>query len=88
MAALTRDDGLDGKVAVISGAASGIGQALAVAYARAGARTVAGYFPGDPHDVADTVAAVEQAGGQCLPVAVDVRSTEQCSWLSNGDGAT
>lgn len=82
MTGSTRDDGLDGKVAVISGAASGIGQALAIAYARAGANTVAGYFPGDPHDVADTVAAVEQAGGTCLPVAVDVRSTEQCDSLA------
>mgnify|MGYP002041499781 CR=1 FL=1 len=32
------------KVAVITGAASGIGQALAVAYARAGVAVVGGYF--------------------------------------------
>ena len=38
------------KVAVITGAASGIGQALAVAYARAGVAVVGGYFPADPHD--------------------------------------
>jgi 3-oxoacyl-[acyl-carrier protein] reductase len=67
-----RDDGLEGKVAVITGGASGIGRALAVAYARAGAHSVAGYFPSDPHDVAETVAAVEAAGGRCLPVPVDV----------------
>lgn len=79
---VTRDDGLEGKVAVISGAASGIGQAVAVAYARAGVKTVAGYFPGDPHDVAETVTAVEQAGGQCLPFPVDVRSPEQCDALA------
>lgn len=30
MSLLARDDGLEGKVAIISGAASGIGQALAV----------------------------------------------------------
>ena len=34
---MNRDDGLEGKVAVISGGGSGIGRALAVAYARAGA---------------------------------------------------
>jgi 3-oxoacyl-[acyl-carrier protein] reductase len=39
---MNRDDGLEGKVAVISGGGSGIGRALAVAYARAGAHTVIG----------------------------------------------
>jgi 3-oxoacyl-[acyl-carrier protein] reductase len=72
-----RDDGLAGKVAVVTGGASGIGRALAVAYARAGTRTVVGYYPRDPHDVSETVAAVAAAGGECVPVAVDVaRSAE------------
>ena len=82
MTQLVRDDGLEGKVAVISGAGSGIGRALAVAYARAGAKTVAGYYPGDPHDVQETVDAVRAAGGECHPVAVDVRSTEQVDALA------
>jgi len=38
--AIQRDDDLEGKAAVISGGASGIGQALAVAYARSGAHSV------------------------------------------------
>lgn len=71
---MIRDDGLEGKVAVISGGASGIGQALAVAYARAGAHTVVGYLESDPHDVAHTVALVEAAGATCVAVPVDVRS--------------
>ena len=74
---MTRDDGLEGKVAVISGGASGIGRALAVAYARAGAHSVVGYYPADPHDAGDTVAAVEAAGGRCVAVELDVRSHEQ-----------
>jgi 3-oxoacyl-[acyl-carrier protein] reductase len=74
---MNRDDGLEGKVAVISGGASGIGRALAVAYARAGAHTVVGFFPGDPHDVGETVAAVERESGRCEAVALDVRSFEQ-----------
>ena len=41
MSVLKRDDGLAGKVAIISGAASGIGQALAVCYAKAGVKIVA-----------------------------------------------
>jgi 3-oxoacyl-[acyl-carrier protein] reductase len=79
---LRRDDGLDGKVAIITGGASGIGQALAVAYARAGAASVVGYFPGDPHDVAETVRMVEEAGGRCTAVAVDVRDAAQVDALA------
>ncbi|MCW2904372.1 MAG: short chain dehydrogenase/reductase family oxidoreductase [Streptosporangiaceae bacterium] len=71
-AAVQRDDGLAGKVAVISGGASGIGRALAVAYARAGVSSVLGYHPGDPHDPAEAVAEVEAAGGRVLAVAADV----------------
>jgi 3-oxoacyl-[acyl-carrier protein] reductase len=74
---MNRDDGLEGKVAVISGGASGIGRALAVAYARAGAHTVVGFFPGDPHDVGETIAAVERENGRCHAVELDVRSFEE-----------
>ncbi|PXY00332.1 SDR family NAD(P)-dependent oxidoreductase [Halomonas sp. LBP4] len=82
MNTLKRDDGLAGKVAIISGAASGIGQALAVSYAKAGVKVVAGYYPGDPHDVEETVSAVREAGGECVAVAVDVRDGSQCDALA------
>lgn len=72
-----RDDELAGKVAVLTGAASGIGQALAVAYARAGATTLLGYLLDDVHDVEETVTRVEAAGGTCAPVAVDVRDSDE-----------
>ncbi len=64
------------KVALVTGAASGIGQALAVAYAQAGVAVVGGYFPGDPHDPQATQRAVEEAGGRCVMHPVDVRSAE------------
>lgn len=48
------------KVAVISGGASGIGQSLAIEYAKAGVNTVVNYYPSDPHDVQQTVDAVER----------------------------
>jgi 3-oxoacyl-[acyl-carrier protein] reductase len=63
--------------AIVTGAASGIGRALAVHYARRGVRTVIGTFPGDPHDPAETLRQVEAAGGKAVIHEVDVRSTDQ-----------
>jgi 3-oxoacyl-[acyl-carrier protein] reductase len=68
---------VDNQVAIISGAASGIGRALAVAYAERGVRSVIGTFPGDPHDPGETVAAVTAVGGECVVHEVDVRSSSQ-----------
>ncbi|SDI32714.1 SDR family NAD(P)-dependent oxidoreductase [Nonomuraea jiangxiensis] len=65
------------RVAVVTGAASGIGRALAVAYAAHGVRTVVGAYPADPHDPAETVRLVEAAGGTCVVQAVDVRDAAQ-----------
>lgn len=62
-------------VAAITGAASGIGRALAVHYARRGVRSVIGTFPGDPHDPGETLRLVRQSGGEAVIQEVDVRST-------------
>ncbi|MEE3651179.1 MULTISPECIES: SDR family NAD(P)-dependent oxidoreductase [unclassified Brenneria] len=62
-------------VAMISGAASGIGLALAQAYARKGVRVVAGYYPADPHDPDAAQAAVAAAGGEAIWLPLDVAST-------------
>lgn len=67
----------DHRVAVITGAASGIGRALAVAYAHEGTASVIGTFPGDPHDPEETAARVVAAGGACVVHEVDVRETDQ-----------
>jgi 3-oxoacyl-[acyl-carrier protein] reductase len=66
---------LDGRVALVTGAASGIGAATARIFAQAGADIVAGWYPPDPHDVEPTRAAVEKAGRRCLVVEVDVSKT-------------
>ncbi len=63
------------EVAVITGAASGIGRALAVHYARRGVLSVIGTFPGDPHDPEETLELVQKAGGEAVIHEVDVRST-------------
>ncbi|BBZ29025.1 short-chain dehydrogenase [Mycolicibacterium madagascariense] len=64
----------DAPVAVVTGAASGIGAATAVALARAGYRVAIGSYPRDPHDPATTLA-VDASGGEGVVIDVDVRDT-------------
>lgn len=66
---------LDQRVAVITGAGSGIGQAMAVLFAREGARIVAA----DVNEAAveETAARIAGAGGACDALAVDVTDAEQ-----------
>lgn len=62
---------LPGKVAVVTGAASGIGRAVAVAFAKEGARVVVSDHRDDDRGE-ETVAAIEAAGGEALYVDADV----------------
>jgi NAD(P)-dependent dehydrogenase (short-subunit alcohol dehydrogenase family) len=68
---------LEGKAAVITGGDSGIGRAVAIAYAREGADVLICYL--DEHDDAkDTAQYVEQAGRRAVLVAGDVSDPQHC----------
>ncbi|CAD6005204.1 SDR family NAD(P)-dependent oxidoreductase [Agreia sp. COWG] len=71
--------GANRPVAIISGAASGIGRATAVRLARRGDRVVIGHYAGDPHDPHETLRLVTEAGGEGLIVGLDVSSTASVS---------
>jgi len=68
---------LEGKVAIITGGDSGIGKAVAIAYAREGAEVVVSYLDED-EDAADTVRWVEEAGRTALSIGGDLTSPEHC----------
>ena len=70
---------LTGRVALVTGAASGIGAATAVAFARAGADVAMGWLPSDPHDPSPVREAVEAAGRRATVSALDVTSTDSVS---------
>jgi NAD(P)-dependent dehydrogenase (short-subunit alcohol dehydrogenase family) len=68
---------LDGKVALISGGDSGIGRAVAIAFAKEGADVAVLYL--DEHqDGEETRRLVEEKGRRCLLIAGDVGDEEFC----------
>ena len=67
--------GFEGKVALVTGATKGIGQATAVRLAQEGALVGVNYrATGDPRT---TMAMIEEIGGKALPVEADMRKPEQ-----------
>ncbi|GFM85433.1 NAD(P)-dependent oxidoreductase [Pseudomonas cichorii] len=68
---------LQDKIALITGADSGIGRAVAIAFAREGADVALSYL--DEHeDAQETARWVEQAGRQCLLLPGDLAQKEHC----------
>ena len=62
---------LEGEVALITGGDSGIGRAVAIAFAREGADLLCSYWKED-EDAAETRRLVEEAGRRCLTVPGDI----------------
>ncbi|MCD9028817.1 SDR family oxidoreductase [Luteimonas sp. BDR2-5] len=65
------------KVAVITGGDSGIGRAVAIAFAREGADVLVGYLSED-EDARETQRWVEQAGRRCVLVRGDLSEAAHC----------
>src|SRR3954454_3697170 len=71
---------LTDKVALITGADSGIGRAVAIAFAREGADVLCSYWKED-EDAADTAGLGQDAGRRCLAVAGDIGDRDHCKAL-------
>jgi NAD(P)-dependent dehydrogenase (short-subunit alcohol dehydrogenase family) len=69
---------LEGQVALITGGDSGIGRAVAIAYAREGADVAFTYLPEEQPDADTTVGLVEAAGRRALALALDLRERSAC----------
>ena len=72
----------DGKVALVTGAAGGMGRAIAIAFTEAGARVVVSDIAVDGGN--ETVGLVAAAGGQAKFIATDVSSSTSVEQLVRG----
>lgn len=71
---------LKDRVAVITGGDSGIGRAVAIAFAREGADVLFSYY--DEHDdAAETTRWIEEAGKRSIAVAGDIKDQTHCQAL-------
>src|SRR6476619_3650122 len=68
---------LTGKRAVITGGDSGIGRAVAIAYAREGADILVAYLNEDD-DAKETKRWIEEAGRKAVLMAGDIQSSPHC----------
>ncbi|WP_435746563.1 glucose 1-dehydrogenase [Nocardioides sp. SYSU DS0663] len=72
---------LQDKVAIVTGGDSGIGRAVALAFAREGADVVLAYLPGEDEDGRITARLVEDAGRRAVTVPCDLTSEDACQEL-------
>jgi NAD(P)-dependent dehydrogenase (short-subunit alcohol dehydrogenase family) len=69
---------LDGMRALVTGGDSGIGRAVAIAYAREGADVAVCYLPEEQEDAEETARWVEDAGRRAVLCPGDIREEQTC----------
>jgi NAD(P)-dependent dehydrogenase (short-subunit alcohol dehydrogenase family) len=72
---------LSGKVALVTGGDSGIGRAVAVAFAKEGADVAIAHLPEEEDDAQETIAAIEAEGRKALSLPGDLLDESYCESL-------
>ncbi len=72
---------LEGRRALVTGGDSGIGRAVAIAFAREGADVAIGYLPEEEEDARTTADWIEKAGRRAVLLPGDVRDESFCRQL-------
>jgi hypothetical protein len=72
---------LEGRSALITGGDSGIGRAIAIAFAREGANVAIGYLPEERDDANETLRWIEKAKRKSLDLPGDIRDEAHCKQM-------
>ena len=72
---------LEGKRALVTGGDSGIGRAVALAFAREGADVVLSYLPSEEDDAQETAKLVVDAGRRAITIPGDITDEAHCNEL-------
>lgn len=72
---------LTGRKALVTGADSGIGRAVAIAFAREGADIVLSYMPEEEEDAKQVVKLVQEAGRTAIAIPGDLKDETYCEQL-------
>lgn len=75
---------LTGRKALITGGDSGIGRAVAIAFAREGADVAINFLPAEQEDAQDVISIIEAAGTQAFALPGDVSDEQFCRDLVAG----
>ena len=72
---------LDGRKALVTGADSGIGAAVAIAFAREGADVAISYLPDEEQDAREVISLIEAAGRKAVALPGNLMSEDYCQSL-------